>query len=247
VKFFLVFAIVFFRLKPAATPAYENKWVVWNIGQGQWVTHILPDSCIHFDMGGEPGSFARVRRKLILNCGLKKNFLLLSHWDFDHYFNVSYSARVLPALCWQYRPSFGVTKASVQKVLSLNIPACSAYLKLKSWIPGLNLSSTNESSAVFLDENVLLPGDSPLKQESLWAPELRGLNLTKVLILSHHGSRTSTGAELLNALPDLKWAVASARWAKYHHPHTQTLQRLYSKNIPVLRTEDWGNIWFEIF
>ena len=37
-------------------------------------------------------------------------------------------------------------------------------------------------------------------------------------------------------------AIASARYAKYHHPDILTLKRLQAHHIPVLKTEDWGNL-----
>jgi hypothetical protein len=57
----LIFFIVFLKLNFAATPTSLNIWVVGNVGQGQWVTHIIPDECIHYDAGGEFGSFYSVK------------------------------------------------------------------------------------------------------------------------------------------------------------------------------------------
>jgi competence protein ComEC len=40
-------------------------------------------------------------------------------------------------------------------------------------------------------------------------------------------------------------AIASARWKRYHHPHAEIEALLKQRHIPMIRTEDWGNIWFE--
>ena len=90
-----------------------------------------------------------------------------------------------------------------------------------------------------------MPGDSPIQLEKLWATDFKSITLTRILILGHHGSRTSTGKDLLAHLPQLQFSIASARYAKYKHPHQETLNRLSEYNIPILKTEDWGNIWFE--
>lgn len=243
-RIIVIFLMIFIKLAIAEAPAFVNLWVVWNIGQGQWVTHISSDECRHFDVGGEPGTFKRIRAKLISNCGRKKNLIYLSHWHMDHYLHIPFIARALPKLCWQYQPGYGIKKSYVQKILQLNLTECTPDLSAMLWSP-TNPRTTNESSAIFIFDSVLLPGDSHSPQEKIWSLNHSKLIGIKVLILGHHGSRSSSGEELLERLPNLKWSVASARWVKYRHPHQETLKRLYQKNIPILRTEDWGNIWFQ--
>ena len=237
------FLIVFFKLAIAQAPAFVDTWVAWNIGQGQWVTHVTSDVCRHFDVGGEPGTYRRIKRRFLIACGHKKNEILLSHWDFDHFFNIPSLARSVPSACWLYQPSYGGTKAQAQKILSLKIPPCVPDPNLAHWFPAA-ARNTNESSAVFAEQGVLLPGDSPITQEKIWANQLRAVSTAKVLILGHHGSRTSTGRELLSLLPDVLFSVSSARYVRYRHPHIDTVMRLMEFRIPLLKTEDWGNIWF---
>ncbi|MGZ3692412.1 MAG: ComEC/Rec2 family competence protein [Pseudobdellovibrio sp.] len=243
----LIFLILFLNVKEARTPLSTNLWVVWNIGQGQWVTHIQSDECWHFDMGGETSQFTQVRAPLLRNCASKYNRLFLSHWDYDHYAFIPMMARQLRQLCWQQKPSYDAEKTSVEKIEALKIPFCRQALPFGShlniWTP-LFANSTNESSNVFIDGTVLAPGDSPQVKEKLWVRET-DLKNVKVLILGHHGSRTSTGVDLLQALPSLVLTISSARYAKYHHPHAETLKRLADFKRPILKTEDWGNIWFE--
>lgn len=244
-NFYIILLIITFKLKYAETPAYINHWVTWNIGQGQWVTHILSDKCLHYDVGGEFGRFKIIKKTLIHHCGNKINKINLSHWDYDHFFNIPMLAKIAPHLCWQNIPEFAHTKKSAKSVLELKIPNCREEDKnLVTWSP-LIARNTNESSTIFYDETVLMSGDSPIQKEKIWATEIDNIGLVRILILGHHGSRTSTGKDLLSHLPHLKLSIASARYLKYKHPHKDTLARLSEFDIPVLKTEDWGNIWFE--
>jgi competence protein ComEC len=45
-------------------------------------------------------------------------------------------------------------------------------------------------------------------------------------------------------MPGLRVAVASARERRYGHPHQETELILRKFRVPLLRTEDWGNIHF---
>lgn len=244
VSFYFTFFLIIFKISYANTPTYLNRWVVWNVGQGQWVTHILPDECRHYDVGGEFGSFQLIRKKLLFYCAEKNNIINISHWDYDHILNIPSFVRSTPEACWQNLPRVGQEKKSAKKILELNIIHCPKDIPIiTAWFPD-NAKDTNSSSGVFLDETVLTTGDSPIQKEKIWANELVGISSVRVLILGHHGSRTSTGKGLLDKLSNLKFTIASARYAKYKHPHTDTLKRIKQFQIPVLKTEDWGNIWF---
>lgn len=240
-----IFMIVFFKLNFALSPPHTDQWVVWNVGQGQWVTHVESLSCEHFDVGGEFGSFRSIRRSLLSQCAGKQNRLFLSHWDYDHFLNIPSLAKAVPHLCWAILPEFAQHKKMAVKILELQIPICAGtQTKFHLWIPW-SARNTNEASIVFQKNSVLLSGDSPIQQEKIWAEEIPHLHETRALVLGHHGSRTSTGKDLLSHLTNLKYAIASARYRKYRHPHPDTLKRLSEFQIPVLKTEDWGNIWFE--
>ena len=89
----IVFFLITFKLSSAQNLEFINIWVVWDIGQGQWVTHLTTEACLHFDIGGEIGSYKYIDHPLKKNCSDKKNILFLSHWDFDHYFNTTAVAK----------------------------------------------------------------------------------------------------------------------------------------------------------
>ncbi|MFZ3230312.1 MAG: hypothetical protein WA160_08915 [Pseudobdellovibrio sp.] len=241
----IIFFSILFKLSIAECPNTKEHWIVWNIGQGQWVSHILTDECIHYDVGGEFKSFAFIKNNLIKECGKKRNLLLLSHWDFDHYMNISELTKTISNICWYSKPALTKINKSIKVVLDLNIRNCDelSFLKITQWST-LSGRSTNDLSIVNLDNGFLIPGDSPVAKEKIWIHELKKARYTRVLILGHHGSRTSTGTELLSQLPNLKMAIASAREKKFGHPHKETLERLRNATVPVLKTEDWGSIWF---
>lgn len=242
----ITFMLIFFKCSLAIAPFYENIWVVWNIGQGQWVTHVLQDRCLHYDVGGETNTFKLIRKSVIKLCSQKENEINLSHWDFDHYSQLTILAKSINRVCWQTIPTYENQKKSAQKVLVLPIPKCTNLRISEAWSPLNAVKSTNDSSIVQFDSGVLAPGDSTLTQEKFWIQELSVVKKTQILILGHHGSRTSTGNNLLKHLPILKMAIASARFKKYKHPHQQTIDRLRRFHIPMLKTEDWGNIWFSL-
>lgn len=240
-----IFISIFLKLSLATAPLSVDCWVVWDIGQGQWVTHVLTDECIHYDIGGELGSFKNVRQSFTVACAAKKNFVLLSHWDFDHYINLISVVKVATDVCWLQEPPLSRLNKSIQSILALNIRRCTIRpsVKIWQWSP-TDAQSSNDFSNINLDHGFLMCGDSPVKKEKIWSHELPHIFETKILILGHHGSRTSTSEELLYHLPNLKMAIASARWKKYGHPHQETLARLAKNKTPVLKTEDWGSIWF---
>ena len=48
-----IFLILFFKMSLADSPIHMNEWIIWNSGQGQWVTQVTNETCTHFDFGGE--------------------------------------------------------------------------------------------------------------------------------------------------------------------------------------------------
>jgi beta-lactamase superfamily II metal-dependent hydrolase len=148
--------------------------------------------------------------------------------------------------------------------LKLNFKTCLFYPKKhnKKWLnkikpctfdnPNIKIISmgndfiknSNAGSIIYLiNDKILISGDSPKSEEKKWLYLLP--HKLFLLILGHHGSRTSTSKELLNwAKPEI--AIASARKEKYGHPHFEVISNLKNKNIPLLRTETFGNIYFQI-
>lgn len=223
-----------------ANPYLGEELIVWNVGQGQWVTYSSPTHCLHFDMGGE-----RFPVKSHTVCKDKKNLIFLSHADLDHVsFMKSFVLSQYKSTCF-----FGKLRDHRKKWINQlidRISPCSDSLKVTEikWIDRTHSSLPNALSRVFVFRNFLIPGDSPIKQERLWINNLPHNHKIKFLILGHHGSRTSTSDDLLHKLPHLKLAIASSRKSRYGHPHSTVIKKLKKRKTPLLITEQWGHIHF---
>jgi len=216
---------------------FPSRLIVWDVGQGQWVTWVEEKRCLHFDMGGE--FYPRKVREV---CAGKQNEILLSHWDMDHISFVFRFKREGLLLCVHHLPQ----GTHPWKQALARWPVCEKKPgDLQLFQPRLSHvpKSKNEQSSVFLlKRKALITGDAPAREEQRISLILREV---EYLVVGHHGSRTSTSDELLKRMPHLKMAFASSRYQKYHHPHPQTVMRLKIKKVPLASTNDWGNLIVE--
>lgn len=220
-----------------------RELIVWNVGQGQWATLRDEQGCWHFDMGGEFAPWSAI----ISRCRARANFVSLSHWDWDHIGFVGRARMHLPDLCL-LDPPLGSSNEHKERMLR-TVRRCDARVvrKFESWVDSGSRrvqdgKSSNGLSRVVSWRGVLTPGDSTSAEEKIWALRIQSLARTRILVLGHHGSRTSTSDELLHRLPQLRIAIASQRRRRYGHPHAEVVRRLEKHRVPLLLTEDWGTI-----
>lgn len=89
----------------------------------------------------------------------------------------------------------------------------------------------------------LFTGDMGFKAEK----ELLGKNInieSKILKVSHHGSKNATSNEFLQAVKPEK-AVISVGKNSYGHPAKELLNRLKNMSIEIFRTDERGDLMFE--
>ena len=87
--------------------------------------------------------------------------------------------------------------------------------------------------------SALLAGDMPDTLEHEIATSLRP---TMVLKVSHHGSRTSSSTEFLNAIRPQVSIISVGAGNSYGHPTAETLQRLQAVGATVYRTDQSGTV-----
>ena len=240
-------ALFFYHSLLSTASAVKNKpqLIVWNVGQGQWLTLLTPKECLHFDVGGED---ARALPLVLATCRGRDHFIYISHGDRDHTWNlmglISALEQEHQSVCAGPRPTDPERRPTRWPWKYLKLPDCPPHPEVKMIFDG-NVSQRkdrNDHSIVYVvHRSILIPGDSPTSQEKSWVPSVT-IDQARILVLGHHGSRTSTGKMLLSRLRRLHLAVASARKQRYGHPHLETLQRLKKARIPVMSTEQWGHI-----
>ena len=91
------------------------------------------------------------------------------------------------------------------------------------------------------DVAILLLGDVSAGVERALVPQLTPARL-RVLKVAHHGSRTSTSRELLDAWRPHLALVSAGRGNTFGHPVADVIQRLESAGARVLRTDRDGQI-----
>jgi competence protein ComEC len=107
----------------------------------------------------------------------------------------------------------------------------------------------NNTSIILLielkDQKILLTGDAEHEQEQELLSHYQNTlpNLT-ILKAGHHGSRTSTSIELLNATNPDYLIISAGDGNRYGHPHFETIQKADQLGIQILRTDRHSDITF---
>ncbi len=204
------------------------------------------------------------------NSGIwKLKALVITHPDLDHFSGAEVLLKEFPVeALWIQECARFTEKPEWQSVLST---AMERGVKIRDLRRGMLLSETTKSShrkAVRWEIRVLHPDPflcGETNSESL-AFRVSGPggsmlftgDLTKVgereilktdislrsdiLKLGHHGSKTSSSREFLEAV-NPKFAIASnGRRNKFHHPHRQVVERLDSLKIPLWNTKEKGTV-----
>lgn len=188
--------------------------------------------------------------------------LVLTHPDLDHIGGAPAVLRGMP-VGRVVEPGLAVGKADYLDVLreveARGIPWHAAragrVLELDGvrmeffWPEGRSLdgpAEANQISAVahvrFRDFSLLLTGDAGAEVERLLAARHGETLRAAVLKAGHHGSGTSTSAELLRAVRPELVVISAGRRNRYGHPAPEVLGRLRSSGIGIARTDREGTV-----
>ncbi len=107
---------------------------------------------------------------------------------------------------------------------------------------------TNDASIigklVYGKSSVMLSGDSPISKELYLVNNKRADLDVDILKLGHHGSRTSSSQQFLQATSPDFVVISAGLNNQYGHPHKEVLDRLNFSSIPYLETSKDGTIIF---
>ena len=243
--------------QPPRPPPGEFAVLVADIGQGnavlvQTAHHtLLYDSGPRYGLDSDAGN--RVLLPLMQTLGLRLDLLVLSHRDSDH---TGGAAAVLAAQPWL--PVLSSVDPAQGLLAQARLQRCEAG---QSWdwdgvqfevlhpqppdyvgAAGVRIKS-NALSCVLRVSNgrstVLLTGDIERAQEA--ALLRRGAPLhADLLLVPHHGSKTSSGAAFIEAVKP-RWALVQSGYRnRYGHPAPPVLARYRDQGIVVVDSPHCG-------
>ena len=226
-----------------------------DVGQGQCLLLQTDGKYYMVDCGGDNGDDAANEAiGLLLSQGIfRLDGLIITHYDADHAGGAQQLLSRIPADTL-YLPvldgenairddlsrQYGNQIQWVQEDTVLEDADITLY-------PSVNTQDDNESSLCILfqpaDCDILITGDRSFdgEKELLEHTELPDI---EILVAGHHGSRTSTSWELLNATRPEIVIISVGEDNRYGHPTDETLERIKLFGCGVYRTDLEGTIIF---
>jgi competence protein ComEC len=186
--------------------------------------------------------------------------LVVTHPDADH---MGGAVAVLTALrpSWVGGPGVVVGKGQYLELLSsakaAGIPWVALHRGVELELDGVLVSVLwPDGSASFDDANdasvvtriaygefqALLTGDAPAVVERRLVDRHGDALEAELLKVGHHGSATSTTAELLANTGARVAVISAGRRNRYGHPHPEVLARIRHRGLEVFRTDRHGSI-----
>jgi len=109
---------------------------------------------------------------------------------------------------------------------------------------GENINNSSLAMRILYgDKSIFLSGDAEKEEEKQILGY--GNNLSAdIFKAGHHGSRTASSLELLEAVKPLTAIIQSGVDNSYKHPHAETLKKFFEKGIEVRRNDKEGKIEF---
>lgn len=226
---------------------------VLQVGQGQCILCLSGADAMAIDCGGYHAGERLL--SYMENVGEHRlNTLILTHLDSDHTDGLSLlmeNAQVdtifLPPCSAEERQFFTTLTEGTETVLQVmekDTAVSFGSSTVQCFAPvGEDTESDNNMGLSCLIQRgaygVLVTGDMDIKTEQLLL-STHSLH-ADALVVGHHGSKTSTGESLLQAVQPNK-AVISVGRNSYGHPSPETLARLEAIGCSVYRTDRNGTV-----
>ncbi len=237
--------------------SFDNcRVTVLDVGQGQCILLQSEGRCYVVDCGGTSDTAAAdTAANALLSQGITRlDGLILTHYDRDHAGAAENLLSRVPADSL-YLPSCLDEEAAGQSLrayetgtvhtVASTTEICFGAAKI-TLFPSQMGKVDNESGLCILFQrkncDILITGDrSQVGEREL----LRAVDLPKLelLIVGHHGSKTSTSTELLEQTePEV--AIISVGKNSFGHPAQEVLDRLLEYGCQIFRTDENGTVIF---
>jgi competence protein ComEC len=249
-----------FALAPAAPPPGEAWITTLDVGQGLAVLVRTSNRVLLYDAGPAFGTEADSGGRIVLpalrGAGLSRlDAMVLTHEDLDH---IGGALTVLESV------EVDLLASSLPQKHALNALApatrrCEAGtawewdgVRFEFLHPGTADTKTtrrNDLSCVLRIEaaggSMLLTGDIERTAEAAMLKK-KEFPKSEVLLVPHHGSRTSSTAEFIAAVAP-RWAVVPVGYrSRFGHPTREVLERYRAAGISILRTDLDGAVRIQL-
>lgn len=237
--------------QPSRPPIGEFEVVALDVGQGTAVVVRTAHHTLLFDTGppwGREGSVAERAVLPVLRAGGDRlDAVVVSHPDSDHAAGSAAVALAHPQAQWWSSLPGGVPEPTPWQRCEMGdswtwdgVPFVFVHPSRVDYQRG---GSDNGMSCVLLvgqgEASVLLTGDIELEQEArlirAWADLRVGL-----LVVPHHGSKTSSGAEFLDQLRPRVAVMQYGYRNRYGHPAPLVVSRYEERGIPWVGSPECG-------
>ena len=228
-----------------------------DVGQGQCVMLQSGANTVLVDCGGTyDENAADTAAETLLSMGISRiDGLILSHYDRDHCGGIAYLARrikidraFLPVpperSTLSDRVIAGLNGTQILWI-DRDLECSFGDSRITVFAPEKG-GTDNESCAAVLFQrgkcDTLIIGDLPASGEKQLLS--RALPDLEVLVVGHHGSKSSTCQELLDATaPDVAM-ISAGKHNSYGHPAPEVLKRLTEAGCLILRTDTMGTVTY---
>lgn len=230
---------------------------VLDVGQGASSAFLSGGRTMLVDCGGsrsESAGDTAADHFQSLGCN-RLDLLVFTHLDDDHcngmaelFARMDIAAVALPdreypdgrrALLEQLARDEGAQVILVTETLDVQLGRCAVTL-----LPPLGSGTTNEEGLFVLCSSdgydVLITGDADAQVESMLV-KYCDIPDIELLLVGHHGSDRSTGAEFLAAVRPER-AIISSGYNTYGHPAAAVLKRLDEAGADIYRTDLQGDV-----
>jgi competence protein ComEC len=245
-------------------PPGEFRLVAFDIGQGSAALVETANHRLLFDTGPRYGSHAdaaaRVITPYLRGHGMDSlDTLVVSHEDSDHAGGTKTVIEAVPVRTMLASLPQGHALRSVAGAHDIRFADCLAgqtwtwdgvafevLHPVQAPADGARMTSNARSCVLRIDNGrhaALLTGDIDATQETaLRARETPERLMADILLVPHHGSKTSSSGAFLDAVSPQVAVFQVGYRNRYGHPHPQVWQRYVARDIDGLRTDKTGAV-----
>ena len=238
-----------------APPAWGEAWITtFDVGQGLAVLVRTASHTLLYDTGPaygtEADSGSRVVVPALRGAGIERlDLVVLSHEDGDHIGGAlsvleSYEVAAVASSLAREHALHGLATHARRCVAGEGWDWDGVRFEFLHPVRGANAKRNDQSCVLRIaagSQAMLLTGDIERGAEGAMLAGGRALR-SDILLVPHHGSRTSSTEEFIAAVAPRRAIVAVGYRSRFGHPHPLVLERYRAAGVDVARTDLDGAI-----